>query len=350
MSLTIPPVWQHVATPPNITADIRTHPDDFQVVEQLGFNPTGSGEHVLLQIQKRGSNTEWVARQIARFAQVKTAEVSYAGLKDRHALTTQWFSVRLGKQPDPDWSSLNCADFKVLTASRHQRKLRRGSLVGNDFQLILRNLPTDSATALEQRLQRVQTDGIPNYFGSQRFGHDYQNLVHAAGMLEGSQRVKQRHQRSLYLSAARALLFNEILSLRVQSGHWNQAMVGDVMQLAGSNSVFVIEAVTPEIVTRLAEVDIHPTAPLWGQGASMAQQDAAEVEQQVLTHYSTWCEGLAQAGLEQTRRPLRTMVPDLTWQWQDAQTLHLCFSLSAGTYATSVLRELVNYTDSASLF
>ncbi len=316
---------------------IRTQPEDFQVDEELGFELTGEGEHVCLHIRKRNANTDFIAKQIARLAGVKNMDVSYAGLKDRHAVTTQWFSVYLSSKPEPDWSQLNSDEVEVIEVKRHNRKLRRGSLKGNHFKLVVRDLQGDSSS-LEQRLQTISSTGVPNYFGEQRFGRD--NLAKATGMFKAEFKVKDRNKRSMYLSAARSAIFNELLSRRVAAANWNQALVGDVMMLDGSHSVFSAETVDDEIKRRAAEFDIHPTGPLWGRGRLASTADAQQLEQQCADNFTLFCDGLEKAGMKQERRALRLPVGKLEWQL-DNNSLSLSFFLSSGSYATSVLRELI---------
>lgn len=326
---------------PTLTGQLSA--EDFQVDEQLHFTPTGDGEHVLLQIRKRHTNTDWLAGQLAKQAKVKPVDVSYAGLKDRHAVTTQWFSIRLVNQPEPEWRQLMGPDIEILQSIRHHRKLRRGALQANHFILTLRDLTGDHGE-LEQRLQRVVQQGVPNYFGSQRFGHQFENLNQVAAMFTGELQVRDRHKRSLYLSSARSLLFNQVLSERVKRGLWNQAIPGDVMQLANSHALFVIDEVDDNLVSRLANFDIHPTGPLWGRGHSMTQVQAAEMETDLLSNYTAWCLGLEQAGMQQERRALRLCVQNFQWEFLEEETLQLRFQLVAGAYATTVLREVINIT------
>ncbi|OGT19401.1 MAG: tRNA pseudouridine(13) synthase TruD, partial [Gammaproteobacteria bacterium RBG_16_57_12] len=310
----------------------------------LGFEPGGQGEHVLLHIRKRNQNTEWVARQLARIAQVPAREVSYSGLKDKQALTTQWFSVSLPGKAMPDWSALTSADIEILRAERHQKKLRRGSHHANRFRLVLRRI-IDEPGELEQRLQQIADQGVPNYFGEQRFGRNGNNLRQAWRLFTGEFREKDRHKRGLYLSAARAMLFNQVLSRRVVSGTWNKALAGDLMSLAGSNSVFAASVISEEIMQRVAAHDIHPSGPLWGRGELGTRGEVAVLEQQVLERFAPWCRGLEQAGLQQERRPLRLQVAELGWQWLDDTTLALEFQLPRGAYATAVVRELMQVGD-----
>ncbi|HEB57279.1 MAG TPA: tRNA pseudouridine(13) synthase TruD [Gammaproteobacteria bacterium] len=321
---------------------IRQCPEDFIVDEISTIEPDGEGEHVLLQIRKRNSNTEWLAKQLARLASVAAKDVSYAGLKDRQAVTTQWFSVRLAGRDEPDWTILNNDNIEVIQVHRHRRKLRRGALKGNRFELLIRELSCDPAW-LEARLENIKQQGVPNYFGEQRFGIEGSNLHQARAMFEGK-RIKSRHQRSLYLSAARSQLFNHVLSLRVEQQCWNQAIAGDVMLLAGSNSYFVIDEVDNEIRQRVETFDIHPSGILWGRGRSESKNRAALFESELAEHFPLFCQGLEKAGLTQSRRALRVVPEKLEWTHQPEQKqLALRFELPAGAYATVVLRELVSW-------
>ena len=327
---------------PECSGVIRSCPEDFIVDEISGIEPDGEGEHVLLQISKRNSNTDWLAKQLARLASVAVKDVSYAGLKDRQAVTTQWFSVRLAGKDEPDWTALNSDDIKVLQVHRHRRKLRRGALKGNRFELLIRELTCEPAS-LEARLEKIKQQGVPNYFGEQRFGIEGSNLDQARAMFEGK-RIKSRHQRSMYLSAARSQLFNHVLSQRVEQQSWNQAITGDVMLLAGSNSYFVIDEVDDEIRQRVETFDIHPSGILWGRGQIQSRAHAAELEAELAERFPLFCQGLEKAGLSQSRRALRVLPEKLEWTYRPEQKqLALCFELPAGAYATVVLRELVGW-------
>lgn len=337
------PDWPHALGAPEASAVVRASPEDFRVDELRDGDADGEGEHLLLHIRKRNRNTEEVARTLARCAGVRARDVSYCGLKDRVAVTTQWFSVWLPGKPDPDWSPILNADLEVLSQARTRRKLQRGGLRGNQFTLVLRDVQGDHA-ALEKRLSAVLEKGVPNYFGEQRFGRDAGNLPAALEMFAG-RRVKDRHRRGLYLSAARSLLFNEVLAARVRASNWNKATPGEALQLAGSRSFFVAEVIDDEITERLSRSDILPSGPLWGRGELPSVGEALAIETSALAAYDDYREGLEKAGLKQERRALRLAVDDLQWQWlDDAASLQLSFSLPAGCYATSVLGELVDYS------
>jgi len=329
---------------PVLSARIRTTPEDFLVEEIDGFEATGSGEHLLLTIEKRGTNTAFAAAEIARWAGVPPMGVSYAGLKDRHAVTRQRFSVHLPKRVAPDLASLQSPDMQVIKSEWHSRKLPRGALAGNRFELILREVQGER-DAIDERLKAIGAQGVPNYFGEQRFGRFGDNVANALAMFAG--RRFGRDQRTLLLSAARSELFNQVLAARVSNGSWNRGLPGEVWMLDGSRSVFGPEPMTDAIEARLAEFDIHPTAPLWGRGHLRSTDDARALEEAVLDdpRAQSLRQGLEAAGLSQERRSTRLRPGGLRWDWLDRDVLKLVFELPPGTYATTLLAELGSVTD-----
>ncbi len=332
--------YHYANNEPKLSGVIRTHFSDFKVDEKFAFEATGEGEHALLHIKKQDTNTDWLSRQISDLAGVRKLDVSYAGLKDRNAITTQWFSVWLPGKPDPDWSLLNSENVEILSTCRHNRKLRRGSLRGNQFTLIVRDIEGD-ASDLEQRMNTIQQDGVPNYFGDQRFGIDGKNLEKARVMF-GGKRVKDRFKRSIYLSAARSAMFNDVLSQRVEMNKWANGIPGDVMLLDNSRSYFLATDIDEKIVQRLKEHDIHPSGPLWGRGELLSKGDVAELESKLPNKFEVFDVGLKNARLDQERRSLRLSVKDLQWNYDTSnKILELSFFLPAGGYATAVLREII---------
>ena len=325
--------------PAVLSARIRTRPEDFFVEELPGFAPSGSGEHLLLTVEKRGMNTAFAAKCIAQWAKVPEMGVSYAGLKDRHAVTRQRFSVHLPKKIAPDIAALESDELRVIEHAWHARKLPRGALAGNRFVLALRDVQGDR-DLIEQRLQVIAECGVPNYFGEQRFGREGDNVAQALAMF-GGRRVR-REQRTMLLSAARSELFNRVLAARVEAGNWNTALEGEVWALDGSRSVFGPEPFTAELAARLAAFDIHPSGPLWGRGELRTQAIAAELERRVLADDRALAlrAGLEAAGLSQERRALRLRPTNLQWRWLATDVLELAFALPPGAYATVVLAEL----------
>jgi tRNA pseudouridine13 synthase len=335
--------WSYAYGKPGNSARIRVSPEDFQVDEILGFEPSGEGQHRMLLVRKRNTNTEWLAKQLARHANVPPRNVGYAGLKDRHAVTTQWYSLDLAGKTEPNWQSFATEDYEVLQSTPHNKKIRKGILKANRFRLILRDYDGD-AKELEQRLTDIAEHGVPNYFGEQRFGNVGGNLVQAWKMLHGEIKIKDRHRKGLYLSAARSLLFNQVLSERIEQQCWNTFLPGEPAMLNGTQSFFVVDQIDNKIQQRLQEWDIHPSGPLWGRGDSLSTGEVKALEDTVISRYHIWSEGLEKSGLQQDRRPLRLRVEELRWQWLDKQVFSIEFQLVAGSYATSVLRELITIT------
>lgn len=323
---------------PSTRAVLKAEPQDFRVTEEIAYPLSGEGEHFWLWVEKTGQNTDWVAKQLAKWAGVEARAVGTAGKKDRQAVTCQWMSVHLPGKEAPPLESLSVPGVRVLKAVRHHRKLQTGGLSGNRFELVLRDVSGSSAE-VEARLARIAREGVPNYFGEQRFGRDGQNLANATRWFETGRKVK-RTQKSMYLSAVRSWLFNEILSHRVANGTWNQALSGDVFQLQGSQKWFVDDG-DARLAQRVAEGDVHPTGALSGRGDLPSQAQVADTEKAVLAAHPVWQQGLEQWGLRQDRRALRVLPQEVRWQWLEQDVLQLGFSLPAGSYATMVVRELV---------
>ena len=323
-----------------LSARMRSVPEDFQVEELPSFEPSGSGEHLLLTVEKRGMNTAYAARLLAEWAGVQEMAIGYAGLKDRHALTVQRFSVHLPRRVAPDIALLEReGELRVLDHHWHLRKLPRGALAGNRFGLLLRDVQ-GAPDAIDKRLARIAEAGVPNYFGEQRFGREGDNIAQARSMFAG--RRVRREQRGILLSAARSQLFNRVLAARVERGDWSRALPGEVWMLDGTRSVFGPQLLDETLEARLQQMDIHPTGPLWGRGALRSADDVAGIENAALADEESLAlkKGLERAGLSQERRALRVRPGGLEWTRPTPDTLALSFSLPAGSYATAVLAEL----------
>ena len=337
-----PPVYLNGE--PGISAQLRTVPEDFQVFEQLGFEPDGEGEHQFLYIRKRGENTDWVARQLAGFCQVNVRDVSYAGKKDRHAVTEQWFSVHMpGHRASLNWELFGGDTIDVLRAERHSRKLRLGTLQGNRFVLRLREV--SDAEELLARIEKLK-DGVPNYFGEQRFGHNGGNIEKGLALIAGRYKERQRNKKGLYISAVRSWLFNQLLSERISRGLWSQIVEGDVLMINGRQSCFLYDG-DDSVSERLAAGELHLTGPLWGRGELMTQGRAREFEREVMSPLSEVGDQLAALGLNQERRALRLLPSELAIEQESDGQWQLGFDLPAGTFATSVLRELCQWRNAA---
>lgn len=335
------------------TAVLKAVAEDFQVDEVLDIPLSGQGEHLWLWVEKRELNTEEAARRLARAAGVPARAISYAGLKDRQALTRQWFSLHLPGKADPDLSRAEDANLRVLKQMRHQRKLQRGAHSSNGFTLRLTQLAADHQ-AVDARLAQLKANGVPNYFGTQRFGHAGGNVHDALAWAERQALPEQRNVRSRLLSAGRSYLFNQVLAARVADGSWASAQVGDVLAFTDSRSFFpAAEAECAD--PRLAVLDLHPTGPLWGEGDSPASGRTRALENSVGAAQPALCQWLAKAGMDHERRILRLPIAGLTWHYPEPDILQLEFVLPAGCFATVVVREVVDLvsagqTDSPCVF
>ncbi len=341
------PAWPSAWGTPPAHGLLRSCPEDFVVSEELGFDLSGEGEHVFLYLQKRELNSMELLQRLAVLSGVPERDIGVSGLKDRNAITRQWFSVGLAGRPEPDWGALEkSGDVKVLKRGRHSRKLRRGVHRANRFSLVLRDVRGDRA-ALEQRLQLVRLQGAPNYFGEQRFGRNGSTLEQARRWAQGGGRRLTRAKRGLYFSALRAFLFNTTLAARVEEGSWNSLCDGDVCMLQGTRSLFACDVVDDELLARAGRGDVHPGLPLWGRGAYIASPERARQQRETLAAYRPLCDFLEQQDLELAWRPARLLVDDFCWQFCDDGALQLDFALGAGSYATALLAEIVQYQQGA---
>jgi tRNA pseudouridine13 synthase len=317
---------------------LRAEPEDFLVEEDLGFAPAGAGAHLLLKVRKRNANTQWVARELARRAGCRPGDVGYAGLKDRRAVAVQWFSVPCPAAPI-SWSQGPGAEFEVLEAHAHARKLPRGALAANQFTIRVGASDGDGArlaALLAPRLAEIARRGVPNYFGPQRFGRGGANLARLADD-PGALRPAER---GFVISAARSVIFNGVLAARVTAASWEQLLAGDLANLEGRGSVFAVEEPDADLMARCAQLQIHPTGPLWGRGTPATGGSVLEIESRVGAQYAAESRLCTAAGMHQERRSLRLAVHGLSCAAESAAVL-LRFRLGRGGFATAVLRELI---------
>lgn len=358
------PEWSRVfGKPPE--GRFKATPEDFSVTEDLGFEPEAFGPHLWCWVEKSGIDTLQAISTLSRVTGIPTREIGYSGLKDRQAVTYQWLSLPLELLGQSDLSEAHLVELQqagvtILLRQRHPRKLKRGSHRANRFVINI-SFDEKQRETIRQRWEQIVLTGVPNYFGPQRFGYLGQNIPRSRALLQRGWSKKQ-DRKGLMLSTARSYLFNLTLSARVDAGSWNQALPGEVLNLQGSNSFFQSNKATlAEIVKRIDEFDVHPTAPLWGRGQLESELDALSVEQQTVQHEAELISGLERARVNMARRALRLVLEDA--QWMDVErastdaeanqsTLgsnntpplggaRLSFSLPRGAYATAVLRELI---------
>jgi tRNA pseudouridine13 synthase len=337
-----PVEWAYASGIPQSHAHIKTHCNDFLVTEDLGYEPCGEGEHVYLDITKTDTNTDFLARSIAKLAGVPVKQVNYSGLKDRRGITRQWFGVHLpGKAAvvDPDWQLLQSPEVRLHQVVRHLRKLKTGVHQGNFFAIRLRNIK--ASDALEQKLTIISEQGAPNYFGDQRFGHHGGNLGLALSMMQGK-RIKDRFKRGMALSSVRSYLFNQLLSQRVHDGSWLQAAVGERCMFSDGFSQF--DACEPtdlaSVQQRIDTGDLAPTGVMAGRVGNPPVTPASVYEAQILEPWQPWIGALVEQDLTAQRRSLRLWPKDFSWRWGEDDVLELNFHLMRGSYATALVREI----------
>lgn len=370
---------------PQLRAELKQEISDFCVDEELGFDLSGKGEHLCVQVRKKDFSTNEVAKKLSDLTGAEIHKISYSGMKDKCAECTQWFSIQLpittsrSKQLQLDAAILqpllksengNSSEHKpvvkelvILKFQRNSRKIKLGSHKLNHFKILLRNC-VGSKDDFDARLSSMLTKGIPNYFGPQRFGNNLSNLVQVSELMDaalnnaGEVSVNDesnaergvdlgRRKRSMLFSAARSYLFNQLLSERLESQTWSQYIKGDVLNLHGTNRFFALKADQSwdkELQERLNTFDIHITGPLPGlrdpKDRYLCRGEAADIEDATLKLHDGLLLGLKYFALRESRRPLRFLPSNLHWDWVTEKDLELTFALPRGAYATSLLREL----------
>tara|TARA_R110000822_G_scaffold310519_1_gene443626 strand:- start:9861 stop:11621 length:1761 start_codon:yes stop_codon:yes gene_type:complete len=335
------PAFTYLYGQPISSGLLRSKKADFKVFEQIPFLPCGEGEHLFIHLRKTGANTAFVAKQLAQYFSVKESLVSYAGLKDRFAVTEQWFGVHVPGKQVYDLSDLDIEGVEVLSYKRHNKKLRIGGLDGNRFEITLRDVT--EIDELVRRWHVVSNHGVPNYFGEQRFGINGGNIAKALSLFSG-RKVNDKKKRGMYLSAARSLIFNQVISQRIEQEKFESLLNGDVVMLAGTQSVFLADSIEQSLIDRHLNHDVDITAPMWGAGELMTTKQALTFEQNVAEQLPEFSQGLPRFGLKQERRRIRLLMKEPKIDIEN-DIVTLSFFLPAGAYATTIMRELINYTD-----
>ncbi|MBQ0723897.1 MAG: tRNA pseudouridine(13) synthase TruD [Cycloclasticus sp.] len=315
----------------------------FKVNEQLSFEPSAEGEHEFLLIEKTELNSEDVVKLLSQYSGLPRRAISFAGMKDKQAVTTQWFSLHLPGKTGPDWAQLEHPGIQVNKVTRHNKKLKKGAIKCNQFEITLSKLVVDRAS-IERRIELIKQAGVPNYFMTQRFGYQGQNLARAYALFLNKQTIKNRKMKGFFLSSARSYLFNLVLAQRVKEQNWNTGLTGDAFILDGTRQFFYNEVLSENITNRLLAHDIHPSGPMYGTGEHPVTEAVKQLEEQVLNDNAVFCDGLRAAKVESARRALRVVPGKLEFNWLDDNKLCLSFELASGSYATAVIRELINTT------
>jgi len=329
-----------------ISGVLREKDEYFKVHEHLSFELTGEGEHLFLLIEKENCNTEWVAKQLQRSFNIDSKAMGYAGKKDRHSVSTQWFSVQLPGiilNESEIREKVDNDQFRLIDFSRHNKKLRRGAIAFNHFDILITQVEEELDAKSEVSLR---DNGFPNYFGYQRFGIDSSNLPKAEKMLKGEIKVKSRDKKSMLISASRSFLFNLQLAKRIEDNSWNKTLEGDCFNLQGTKSYFLAQEDEIGLQSRLDSNDIHVSGWLPGIQKSEATLVALQSEADSISLYEAWFDGFEKHRIDSARRAYRVVPEDLKIT-QESDTIRLSFNLPTGAFATSLIREFCDIKDAS---
>lgn len=324
---------------PGIEGSLKGAPEDFLVEELPAYTPSGAGEHLYLWIEKRELNTQDAVARLAHVLGARPDGAGYAGLKDKRAVTRQWVSFHHVGTPRAE--ELTLEGVRVLEVSRHVNKLRTGHLRGNRFTVRLAGVPPAHDQRAQAALDRLAKDGLPNYYGSQRFGIEGQNLSAAwAWIVDGGRPPNKPFLRKLFVSTLQSALFNAWLAERLESGTYLSVLAGDIMRKEESGGLFA--STDPEVDgARLLAWEISATGPMFGARMRSAEAEAHQREIAVLNQFGLTPEHFARVERfgEGTRRAARVRVTDIA-HVREGQDLVLSFTLPKGSYATVLLSEL----------
>jgi tRNA pseudouridine13 synthase len=325
---------------PGTSGIVRVSEEDFLVEELPLYEASGAGEHLYLTVEKRGRTTPEVVAAIAKALGARERDVGSAGLKDRRAVAVQRISVRTSASAD-DALRIAGEGFRVLAAARHRNKLRPGHLRGNRFRIVIRGVVSDGLRRAEAICGRLQSTGVANLFGPQRFGRSGENAMLGRAILLRERQVRDRFLRRLALSALQSEVFNRCLSARISDGLFASAIDGDVMKKRDTGGLFVCEDPAAD-ARRVAAAEIDPAGPLPGHALFAARGEALRREEAVLAEAALEARSFAAGGeeMEGARRPYRVAPAGLRVEPAGEGALAVSFALPKGSYAVSVLREI----------
>lgn len=340
-------------------ATIRTTAEDFRVDELPAYEPSGEGPHLYVHFQKRGLTTDEAVRALSQALGVDRREVGVAGLKDKHAVTTQWISL-LAPPKDPSFDdrarALAIEGVTILEVKRHANKLKTGHLRGNAFDLVIRGLPAGAYAAVAEAFARIGESGVPNAFGAQRFGRDGDTAERARAWLTGKARAPgDPRKRRFEFSALQSAIFNAVLSARVADGTWTVPIAGDLLKKEDTGGLFLCTDVQTDR-ERAARGEVCPTGPICGDRMRSPEGDALALEARIA---APLLEGIdlrrARSLGEGTRRALRLRVDGLSVaqvmeeegevRGEQPCACRVRFVLPKGAYATTVLANVVEVVD-----
>ena len=344
---------------------IKCSPEDFVVEELAAYEPSGEGTHLFLKFEKRGLTTDAAVRAITKALGIQMRDVGIAGMKDKVAVTTQWVSVPAPpKAPDLEEraKALVIDNIKVLDAKRHTNKLKTGHLKGNRFDLIVRDVPADAVADVVATMERIGKEGVPNAFGTQRFGTQGDNAQKAREWLTGKVRAPgDPRLRRFHFSALQSAAFNALLDARIADGTWNQPLLGDLLKKEDTGGMFLCTDVQADR-ERADRGEVCPTGPIVGARMRWPEGEVKALEERLVAPFleAVDLERARSLG-EGTRRALRLHVSGCSVAQvmnnegvpganendnrEQLRSLRVQFVLPNGAYATTVLANAFDVID-----
>lgn len=319
---------------------IRSRPEDFTVEEIQLFPLDGEGAHTYLWIEKRQCTSDEVWKALAAELDLPQREIGYAGRKDRHAVTRQWFSIPASHEARLD-SMAEPEGWKILERVGHRQRLRVGQLAGNRFRLTVRGVGERELHTAEERLRRIRDKGLPNRYGRQRFGRDGRNAERGLEILRQDRLRGDRRRAWLMVSALQSEVFNRVLERR-PAPFW-ELLPGDLAWSHRNETLLPVDDPSP-VAEKAANFELSPTGPMFGTKMRRPAGEVAALEAAVMEEM-----GIGRPGrlplprglrLYGERRPLRIAVDELAWRAGEDHLLELDFRLPAGAYATVLLDEV----------
>ena len=324
---------------------IKQLPEHFIVEEIPAYNPSEYGDHLYVNITKKNLNTRDVQLRLAQLFDVEPSYIGRAGLKDKHSISTQSFSILFeGEKPAASEVSQiieSQVGVKVNWAKYHTNKLRSGHLRGNKFDILVTGLEIGLEEALakaEAVSRRLEITGVPNFYGYQRVGEEGENTLAGWQLLQGEKRMRNRWLRRYLVSCYQSHLCNRYLAKRVEKELFGTLIHGDIAKKYDTGGLFWVEDVEAEQL-RYLNKEITFTAPIYGYKMKTAKHEAHELEEAVLLDSGVTNEQFRNLKAKGTRRPGR-IVPNITVSASE-EGLRFRFELPKGGFATTVLREFM---------
>lgn len=343
IDFTLPYITEEIE---GIGGNIKENPEDFIVEEIPVYQPEGEGEHLFINLTKKGITTKEVQKALAGLYHVNIQDVNFAGIKDKQAVASQYFSVWLKNKGNKDlaYKLEEKLPLKINSLAYHRKKIKQGHLLANAFNIKISRpecSPEQAINKVQPIIDIIHRKGLPNYYGHQRFGIEGNNAQKGYDILTGKKKEKNKWLRRFLLSAYQSHLFNHYLVLRIRKGLYDKILKGDIAKKHDTGGIFVVENIETE-QKRIDKKAICYTGPIFGKKMKVAQGEAAQLEEKILADNHIGWNHLLGARLNGSRRQ-GVIIPTIQSE-KEEDGIRLRFTLPKGAYATVVLREFMKYS------